>query len=331
MSVDTLSQTSNVRQPFSLTSEANADLPFNLFSTSPTTDILRGVYSSDLLSDIEFELEQSQALQAAAECVNRAPLICYPDGEGRWRLMQGCCNDWLCPRCGQMRAREEFARIVAGAKALADAGHRLYFITLTCRGRDCSLADAMEHYLEWTDRLQQACQKQAKRAGNFWAYVQVTERQQRQHPHSHLITTFLPSDAIATHVDRVRANGETYSAEVFVSLWFDQQNRRAGLGTQHRIEPVHNPIGLAAYVAKYLFKDCMSTVWPPRWKRIRYSRSWPKLPEISSPEAFPVVRAADWKRVNALPGAVSAADEYCYHRALLALALNVIYVGENER
>ena len=307
-------------------SEGITALPLDLFSTSPTTDLLDGVFSPDLLSDILFEVEQSEALSAAASCTNNAPLICYPDGEGRWRLMQGCCNDWLCPRCGHIRAREEFARIVAGAKALADQERQLYFITLTCRGRELPLADAMEHYLDWTGKLLQACQKQAKRAGDFWAYVQVTERQHREHPHSHLISTFLPSDAIATHVERRRKNGEMYSAEVFVSAWFNERNRSAGLGSQHRIERVHNPIGLAAYVAKYLFKDCMTTVWPPGWKRIRYSRSWPKLPEISSPEAFPIVRAADWRRVAALKTTVYAADEYCYQRALLALVMNVIHV-----
>lgn len=307
----------------------NADLHLDLFSTSPTDDLLQGVHSPALLADIEFEIEQSKALSSLARCENHAPLICFPDGEGRWRLIQGCCNDWLCPRCGHLRAREEFGRIVAGAKSLADAGHPLYFWTLTCRGRDLPLDEAMVHYLEWTNKLLDACRIQCRRSGGHWTYCQVTERQQRQHPHSHLISTFLPSDAILTHESRRRANGDEYQAEIYQSAWFSERNRAAGLGPQHKIEPVLNPVGLAAYVAKYLFKDCMTTLWPKGWKRIRYSRSWPKLPDIASPEAFPIVHAADWKRVEALPHMVFAADRYCYERALAALATNVIFAEKD--
>lgn len=306
-----------------------AHLHLDLFSTSHTDDLLQGVHSPALLADIEFEIEQSKALSSLARCENHAPLICYPDGEGRWRLCQGCCNDWLCPRCGHLRAREEFGRIVAGAKTLADQGHSLYFWTLTCRGRDLPLDEAMAHYLEWTDRLLKACREQSRRSGGFWTYCQVTERQQRQHPHSHLITTFLPSDAVLTHEQRQRRDGTPYAAEIYASKWFTERNQTAGLGPQHKIEPVLNPVGLAAYVAKYLFKDCMTTAWPPGWKRIRYSRSWPKLPDIASPEAFPIVRAADWKRVEALTQTVWAADEYVYHRALAALVTNVIFVEKS--
>lgn len=312
-------------------SEGISALPLDLLSTKHTDEILQGVYSPELLSEIEFQIEQSEALSADARCTNNAPFICYPDGEGRWRLVQGCCNDWLCPRCGHIRARQEFARIVAGAKTLADQGHPLYFWTLTCRGKEIPLEEAEQRYYEWTDRLLKACRMQAKRAGDFWAYCQVTERQSRQHPHSHLITTFLPSDAVLTHQERTRASGEPYSAEVFVSAWFNERNRTAGLGSQHRIEPVHNPVGLAAYVAKYLFKDCMTTLWPKGWKRIRYSRSWPKLPETASPEAFPIVRAADWLRVAALPCLVYADCQDTYERALSALVTNVIFTEKDER
>lgn len=263
-------------------------------STSQTNSLKTGDLSiSDALrSDIEFELEQSHAVQAE-KCENNAPFIFFVDNTSKPRIVQGCCNNWQCPRCGQIRARAEYGRIVSGARELSEAGHTLYFWTLTCRGKDMPLEQAENDYLTWTNRLLTATRSRAKREGDFWAYVQITERQQRQHPHSHLIATYAPPDAKPTLKIK---NGTP--REVLVSKWFAAQNERAGLGPQHEITRIDTPEAAAVYVSKYLFKDSMNTAWPKGWKRIRYSHSWPKLPEQHPEIAWPLINLSDWRRVQ---------------------------------
>ena len=64
------------------------------------------------------------------KCAKNVPCICIPPNGKPGKIMQACCNDWTCPRCGKMRARYEYGRMVIGARALA-AIHDLFFLTLT--------------------------------------------------------------------------------------------------------------------------------------------------------------------------------------------------------
>src|SRR5258708_494797 len=146
-------------------------------------------------------------------CVYGAPFVALIIG-GRATISQTCCNHWECPVCGIKRAKQEYRRIVLGAEALEREGHELYFWTITCRGRECSYEEALDSYLLWTHRLLTNPGVKAKRADQNWCYAQVTEHQKktRQHPHSHLLTTFLPKDGVSTTDKNGRA--------VIVSEWF---------------------------------------------------------------------------------------------------------------
>src|ERR1044072_132532 len=95
-------------------------------------------------------------------CMNNAPYFAYQMQAKKWMVVQGCCNSWNCPRCGQQRAREEYGRIVSVAREL-DKKHQLYFLTLTCRGREMSLEDAEDGYLLWTNRVLTRLRAQKKR------------------------------------------------------------------------------------------------------------------------------------------------------------------------
>jgi len=208
--------------------------------------------------------------------------------EGHATISQACCNHWDCPACGEKRAKQEYRRIVAGAETLSQE-HDLYFWTLTCRGRECSLEEAEENYYEWTNRLLTNARTKANRAGQFWVYVQITERQKktRQHPHSHIITSFLPSDGVVTKDAKGR--------DAYVSAWFAKSNESAGLGSQHKITKIESAAATSRYVAKYMFKDSARDIWPPKWKRVRYSANWPPLPTFS-PDFAQVLRTPDdWK------------------------------------
>jgi len=227
------------------------------------------------------------------KCPYGAPLMAVVIGD-KGRIIQTCCNHWECPVCGDVRAKQEYHRIVYGSKVLA-AEHQLYFVTLTCRGREIPLELAEEKYYEWTNRLLTAYRTHVNRKGGYWAYVQVTERQKktRRHPHSHILVTAIPNDAIQT--------GSRKGKSRYASRLFSSWNESSGLGSQHDVTRVENAEAVGRYVAKYLFKDTARDKFPPKWKRVRYSRNYPKPPEQSPDASFPLTDAFDWDRIADMP------------------------------
>jgi len=179
--------------------------------------------------------------------------------------------------------------MVYGAQALADEGHDLYFWTLTCRGKELSYEDAMDGYLLWTNRLLTAARAYAHRKGIFWSYAQVTEHQKRTraHPHSHLLTSFLPADA----VQHKQANGHQY----YVSEWLTAHVEIAGLGEQWQYSKASSVEATARYIAKYMFKTSQLETWPPNWHRVRYSRNWPKPPYLKADWVTTLLTPEHWR------------------------------------
>lgn len=288
----------------------------DLLSTSQTLiAILRGegVNSSEI-ADLKFQLEQRAAL-SYLPCPNGAPYIFYIDANQRAHVVQGCCNAWICPRCGHLRACQEYGRMVAGAKEIDSQGHPLYFLTLTCRGKEMGLDEAEAGYMQWTNRFLTNARKCAKRDGWEWYYAQVTERQQRGHPHSHLMVSFCPKDGIGYSVGAELPNGAISRHEGIYSQWLVDACVSAGLGPMADLSAVKSVVGVAVYAAKYFFKDAMSTEWPKGWRRVRYSHSWPKLPKHPSPLAFPLVKIQDWQRMQDLGLIVFADSEHTLEAA----------------
>lgn len=234
------------------------------------------------------------------KCAYAAPYICFKDHAKIWNIAQSCCNHWDCPRCGQIRAKEEYARMVEGAKQLTDEKKPLFFWTFTCKGKEVSVKDAESGYLTWTNALLNKARNKANRAGAVWCYVQVTERQRRGHPHSHMLTTYCPDDVWPIKKGEKTPLGYIAKHDGLWSDWYVDAARDAGLGEQVDISAVRTPEAVARYIGKYLFKQTARDTWPKGWKRVRYSQNWPKLPEINNPDAFPVINRSDWFRVAAL-------------------------------
>ncbi len=227
-----------------------------------------------------------------------APLIAMIF-RGNASIQQACCNHWECPICGQKRAMAEYRRIVFGAECLADDGRALFFWTLTCRGKEMPLETAEKDYLLWTNRLLTTIRTNAQRQGSFWAYIQVTERQKRLHPHSHLITTFLPKDAIPFAKGSLLPNGRYAKHDCYWSAWFVARNVAVGLGSECDLSAVKSPAAVARYVGKYMFKDSMLTRWPAHWRRVRYSQNWPTPPYIKAEYVRQLQKPADWRDAEA--------------------------------
>lgn len=295
-------------------------------SISQKIDARLGGYDASISESLEREVArikyQSEQAQAEA-CAKNAPYICYQESPGQWVLTQGCCNDWTCPRCGHIRARTEYGRMVEGAQTLADDGYTLYFWTITCRGRSLTVGEAERDYMKWTNRLLTACRARCKREVGYWCYAQVTEHQKRGHPHSHFISTFAPSDVTPFAKDERLPNGAIAKHDGLWSQWFHDRNVSAGLGPMCDLSEINRPYAVAAYLSKYLFKELIYQEWPPSWKRIRYSQNWPKtaLSEVES-NGFAVLTMSDWHRVNRLPS-VRAADMHVYRSALARLITSV--------
>lgn len=273
----------------------------------------------------ETETESAQKWTPPLRCQYSAPYICYKaEKNDGWHLSQGCCNHWDCERCGKIRAREEYARIVSGAEQLREKQHKLYFWTVTCQGKEISRASAEENYLHWTDRLMTASRNRAARANEYWCYVQVTERQKRGHPHSHILTTYCPDDVISYVKGDMLPNFRRARHDCLWSNWYRTANVRAGLGQECDISAVRSAPAVARYIGKYMFKATALDTWPPRWKRVRYSRNWPKLPEFENSEGFPVITFRDWFRVYELNQPVRADSIYTYAAAQARNIQNVI-------
>lgn len=291
----------------------------------------------------------STSHKASPKCHKNAPLICIPPKDGKPAyLYQGCCNDWLCPRCGEIRAREEYGRIVNGCQQLSQT-ETLYFVTFTCRG-DVSLEESLENYLLWSDRLLTAMRNHARASEQNWYYVQVTEPQKRKHPHSHLIMTFAPKDVFSPLDDydgyldlisRVNAKiplkmrfSPTAKKDLvhtdLVSEWLMLAAVRAGLGVQCRISVVDIAEAVARYVAKYLFKVAMTAKWAKGWKRIRYSNSFPKMPDMTNHNAFPVLSKQDWSRVARIEGDIVTSDYIVYVMGMVRHVWNMRYIPPEE-
>lgn len=186
----------------------------------------------------------------------------------------------------------------------------VFFITITCKGKGLGIKDAEANYLTWTNRFLDACRQRCKRSGGQWCYVQVTERQKRAHPHSHILTTFDVGDIYTDHVKKwihdKEGKKKYQKISALRSEWLQKTVISAGLGSQYDISVIETVEGASRYVAKYLFKDSIFTTdWPPRWKRVRYSQSFPRLPERKT-DAFVLLQHADWYRLASCAVVVNA-------------------------
>ena len=233
-------------------------------------------------------------------CIYHAPFFAYQTIQKTWTVVQGNCHHWDCPRCGIGRAKHEYGRIVEGCKTLAKT-MPLFFLTPTCKGAGLSVNDAEKNYLKWTTKLLKACRSRCQRSGGNWYYVQVTERQKRQHPHSHILTTFNVGDLRLRRENKwiTDRDGKKLPSQNLIlgSHWLEGQLKRSGLGEQYDISIVETVEGASRYVAKYLFKDSIfETTWPKGWKRVRYSQSFPKL-EKQQTTAFVLLQHDDWYKL----------------------------------
>lgn len=284
----------------------------DLFSTSQTT------------SEKSFSQRVKTDKKIYDACMNNAPYFAYQIAGKKWGVVQGCCNDWNCPRCGQQRAREEYGRIVSGAREIG-ATTPLFMMTITCRGKEMTYEDAENGYLVWTNKLLTRLRVSSKRAGKVWAYASVTERQKRQHPHSHYLTTYCPDDVVMVKKGENKFSYVTGQTDVakhttLQTESFEKACFECGLGWQYDLSALESVEGASRYVAKYLFKETIfATVWPKGWRRVRYSQNWPKLPDVKG-ESIILLSKFDWYRLSRLATVICTKDDGAKKHAISQLS-----------
>jgi len=245
-------------------------------------------------------------------CSYNAPLFAYQIKLATYGVTQGCCNHWDCPRCGQIRARQEYGRLVSGIRQLAETS-KIYFVTVTCKGKELTRDEADKNYPLWNNRLFSTWRARTKSKGGQWCYVAVTERQTRGHAHSHILTTANPGDLYLGHVFKERTSNlyiPAQSREIALrSDWLSNTVQRAGFGHQYDISIASSPDGASRYVAKYLFKQAMFEAhWPKGWKRVRYSQNFPKLPDQTS-DCMVLLTPNDWQWLGRRAAVVKVKDD----------------------
>jgi len=255
-------------------------------------------------------------------CTYNAPYFAYKKDGRAWGIAQGNCHHWDCPKCGEGRAKKEYGRIVAGCSTI-ETSNLLYFITVTCRGRDLRLQDAMSGYLQWTNRLLDALRCDAKKRGCLWCYVQVTEQQGRGHPHSHILTTYFPDDIVegkkVSYETDAQGRKHRVYKDVLRSAYLQKRVLASGLGEQYDISLVDKAAAASRYVSKYLFHpDMFKAKYPKGWKRVRYSQNFPHLPSEKS-TAIVLLTRWDWLYLASEATTLTAQDDSSYNRAKVEL------------
>lgn len=293
-------------------------LYLDLYSTSQT-DLCYSLSIERFLSH-EKQGEKKES-NKTAECAYHAPYFAWQSentDSKAWMVKQGCCNHWDCPKCGIVRAKSEYWRIVQGSAEVVKQGYTLYFITVTTRGADMSLEEAEKGYAVWTNRFLTNLRTKSRRRNTYWCYVQVTERQRRGHPHSHILATFEPLDIRDSEGEifygvkkQWDASDGNPRAEWHDALRSDELQSAvcdAGLGEQYDISEVRNIGAVSRYIGKYLFKSSMLTVWPKNWRRVRYSNNWPKFEQEVQSTAIPLIKREDWYNLATMAEVVKCVD-----------------------
>lgn len=270
--------------------------------------------------------------ESAGRCKYGAPFFAKNDN-GRWLITQGNCHHWDCPRCGIRIASMNYGRIVAGARKLTEHGGEFAFVTLTSRGQECSLAQAESDFLLWTNRLFTAWRARTKRAGGQWEYVAITERQARGHPHLHMLTLARVGDEVPTQRYKMLPDGNGKKRRAYYwtlrSDWLEERIASAGLGREYDVQVVNDIEAASRYIAKYLFKASSLTIWPNHWRRVRYSKNWPKLEREKADGWYPVVSTLDWMALeHAAPRIVPVGG--CDLERLAMLYRGVILTGKKD-
>lgn len=170
------------------------------------------------------------------------------------------CGQWSCPHCAKHLARLWAWR--AKLQVNQSEKGRYWFWTLTMRGKYHSAQSAFKVLPRLWDTFRKAVQRQLKKKGTpQWSYLAFVEGQPKRDymPHFHILSS-------AKSPKRLK-----------------DMAMEAGFGFEAYEKPVDGAKAMS-YVAKYASKQGQAT--PKRFRRVRATRDWAKLPPFDGDPLF---------------------------------------------
>lgn len=164
------------------------------------------------------------------------------------------CKMWSCPVCGKANAWLWSFRANHGAHQLHESGRSLSFLTITSSNKITG-----EQSWWVAPRAWMKLQARIRREFGAYQYFLVPEVQERGHVHYHGIFDI----ALSTR-------------------WLKDNAAACGFGFMDDAKEVWSEGGVTGYVVKYLTKS-LDHKMPPRTRRARTSRNWPKLEKREPP------------------------------------------------
>lgn len=193
------------------------------------------------------------------ETAGRPRMLAYCKTAGAAILFQPRCKLWKCPACAQINKRLWTMRALSGASQLIEQGETINMLTLTSHGRLNAPETVWVFRHAWP-----ALYKRARRAAGGLHYFMIPERHKDGRLHIHALSS---------------AN--------LGSRWWKDNGAQTGLGYMNEEEPCKDDKAAGLYVAKYIGKQLDGlNDWPKRFRRVRRSNNWPKMP--------PLARSKNW-------------------------------------
>ena len=160
------------------------------------------------------------------------------------------CKLWGCPSCAETNRKLWAARATFGAGKLVESGAILNFVTLTSHEK----LGPYQTLAVWPEAWKRL-HARATYTGGKQPYLMIPEQHKNGRLHMHALALW-----------------------PMTTRWWKDNARAVGMGYIAEAENVKSA-GLAGwYVTKYLTKSLSSMNWPTRFRRIRTSRDWPRLP-----------------------------------------------------
>lgn len=159
------------------------------------------------------------------------------------------CKMWDCPYCSTKRKGYLVVKTYNGIEHYKANGiEHWYFGTITMHENWRGWASIQNFQTNWNKFYQ----RMKRETDGTLYYVLLPERHKDGSLHVHLIST---------------CQAET--------KWWKDKGRACGFGYKNENKEIYSTAKAAYYVTKYVGKSIGVQDWPIRFRRVRFSRSWP--------------------------------------------------------
>lgn len=183
-------------------------------------------------------------------CQRGGLLIAYDHPKRRALITDADCDTWTCPECVERLSSHWQLRAQIGVREFLERGLQVDTATMTSHEK---LSTFEATAAVWPDAWGKL-HKRLNRQADTCEYMLFPERHKDGRLHMHALWTF----GVSTR-------------------WLKDNARECGLGYQAKIRPIEDVGRATEYATKYLSKQ-LKLGGPPRFRHVRVSSHWPKVP-----------------------------------------------------